>query len=128
MTIFESDSPALLHYYCDLGDFGVHHRQQPCRRVLVAEGGEWAQYRRCLYIDVWFPRKRESDSYRVTTRDAWYTVEIDGRIVYDTRTYFPDEVCQLCGVTVTNNTLKEGDICLDCAVAACVQMQSRNSV
>lgn len=122
MRIYELDSPALLHYYVDLGDIGVHHRQQSCRRVLVTEGGKWAQYRRCLHVDVWSPRKRKPDSYRVTTRDAWYTVEIDGRVVYGTRTYFHDEVCNLCGATVTNNTLNAGGICLECEVATCVQM------
>lgn len=78
-----------LHAYTDLGpEFGINHSIRPFLTVTIGEDGEYAQYDHTLYVDVVAgKRKRDWVSYRVTQRDQWHEIEIDGQIVYSTQEY-----------------------------------------
>lgn len=89
MSLFKHDGRGILHHYCDLrpGIDSTHHSISEFRKISIIEGGRHAQYPRSLNCCIIPPRKRKSCVYRITMNSEWWTVEVGGKTVYDSRGY-----------------------------------------
>jgi hypothetical protein len=88
MAIFEGGNATLHFYDCVM----IAYYTESARKFSITETRPYAQYLRALNVNWTEPRKRNGKykTYRpLIVSDGYAVIEVDGKIVYDTRADMP---------------------------------------